>query len=205
MSASSATAAELCDLGRLCYARGWVFGTSGNFSAVLDREPLRVAITPSGADKGAMSAAEILEIDGDGRLLSGAGRPSAETAIHLAIARAAVAGAVAHTHSTWSTLLSDAHAAAGGLAIQGYEMLKGLAGTSTHAHREWIPILENTQDWVAEAPRVEERLRGDGKGHAFLIRRHGLYTWGRDVAEARRHVEILEFLLEVVGRSQWRS
>ena len=199
------TAAALCDLGRLCYARGWVFGTSGNFSAVLGREPLRLAITPSGADKGGLNAAEILEIDASGELLSGTGRPSAETAIHVAIARAAGAGAVVHTHSTWSTLLSEAHAAEGGLALQGYEMLKGLTGVSTHAHREWIPILENTQDWAAEAPNVEERLRRDGAGHAFLIRRHGLYTWGRDVAEARRHVEILEFLLEVVGRSEWRS
>ena len=205
MSSLELAAAALCDLGRLCYSRGWVFGTSGNFSAVLGREPLRLAITPSGADKGALEAGEILEVDGDGRLLSGAGRPSAETAIHLAIARAAGAGAVAHTHSTWSTLLSDARAAEGGLAIQGYEMLKGLTGTLTHAHREWIPILENTQDWPSEAPQVEERLRRDEKSHAFLIRSHGLYTWGKDVAEARRHVEIIEFLLEVVGRDEWLS
>lgn len=205
MTALEPLAAGLCEIGRLCYSRGWVFGTSGNFSAVVTRDPLRLAITPSGADKGALEAGDILEIDGNGRLLTGAGHPSAETAVHLAVARAAGAGAVAHTHSTWSTLLSDAHASEGGLAIQGYEMLKGLAGVATHAHREWIPILENTQDWVAEAPRVEERLRREGAGHAFLIRRHGLYTWGRDVAEARRHVEILEFLLEVVGRCQWRS
>jgi methylthioribulose-1-phosphate dehydratase len=172
---------------------------------VLEREPLRLAITPSGADKGALEAGAILEIDGRGQCVSGSGRPSAETAVHVAIARTAGAGAVAHTHSTWSTLLSDAHAAAGGLAIQGYEMLKGLAGVDTHAHREWIPILENTQDWVGAAPQIEEMLRREAGAHAFLIRRHGLYTWGRDVAEVRRHVEILEFLLEVVGRSTWRS
>ncbi|MFI5184959.1 MAG: methylthioribulose 1-phosphate dehydratase [Vicinamibacteria bacterium] len=199
------TLAALSDLARLCYSRGWVFGTSGNFSAVLEREPLRLAITPSGADKGALEAGAMIEIDRDGQRLSGQGRPSAETAIHLTIARAAGAGAVAHTHSTWSTLLSETHAAVGGLAIQGYEMLKGLAGVETHAHREWIPILENTQDWVAAAPAVEERLRGAAGAHAFLIRGHGLYTWGCDVGEARRHVEILEFLLEVVGRSTWRS
>jgi methylthioribulose-1-phosphate dehydratase len=205
MPPAQSTAAALCDLGRLCYSRGWVFGTSGNFSAVLQREPLRLAITPSGADKGALEAEAILEIDAHGQCLSSAGRPSAETAVHLAIARVTGAGAVAHTHSPWSTLLSDAHAAGGGLAIQGYEMLKGLAGVETHAHREWIPILENTQDWVGAAPQIEEALRSGGMVHAFLIRRHGLYTWGQDVAEARRHVEILEFLLDVVGRSTWRS
>jgi methylthioribulose-1-phosphate dehydratase len=205
MASFEEAAASICNLGRLCYARGWVLGTSGNFSAVVSREPLRLAITPSGVDKGALAPAQILAVDEAGQGISGSGQPSAETAIHLAVARTLDAGAVAHTHSIWSTLLSDAHAAEGGLAIEGYEMLKGLAGVQTHEHREWLPILENTQDWVAEAPRVEERLRGDARAHGFLIRRHGLYTWGRDVAEALRHVEILEFLLEAVGRRTWRS
>ena len=38
------------------------------------------------------------------------------------------------------------------------------------------------------------------KLHGFLIRRHGLYTWGEDLDMARRHVEVFEFLFEVVGR-----
>jgi len=205
MTSFEDAAASICNLGRLCYARGWVLGTSGNFSAVVSREPVRLAITPSGVDKGALTPGQILGIDEAGEPFSGSGRPSAETAIHLAVTRTVEAGAVAHTHSIWSTLLSDAHAAEGGLAIEGYEMLKGLAGVETHEHREWLPILENTQDWVAEAPRVEELLRGDARAHGFLIRRHGLYTWGRDVAEVLRHVEILEFLLEAVGRRTWRS
>ena len=112
------------------------------------------------------------------------------------------AGAVAHTHSTWSTLLSDRHAAEGGLAIEGYEMLKGLAGVTTHAHREWLPIVENSQNWGRETAAVERKLRSSPGVHAFLIRRHGLYTWGRDVAETSRHLEILEFLLEAVARSE---
>jgi methylthioribulose-1-phosphate dehydratase len=139
------------------------------------------------------------------------GRPSAETSLHLAIVRARGAGAVSHTHSVWSTVLSDAAAEKGGLAIEGYEMLKGLQGVTTHAHREWVPQIDNTQDWAAEAPRVEELLRRQSDAHGLLIRRHGLYTWGRDLDELKRHVEILEFLLEVVGRSRndggqpWRS
>jgi methylthioribulose-1-phosphate dehydratase len=76
---------------------------------------------------------------------------------------------------------------------------------TTHAHREWLPIVENTQDWPAASGAVEEMLRREPEAHAFLIRRHGLYTWGRDVPEARRHLEVLEFLLEVTGRQAWRS
>ena len=195
-------ARRLAEVGRHAHGRGWALGTSGNFSAVLGEAPLRLAITSSGRDKGRLSAEEILEIGGDGAVLSGSGRPSAETSLHLAIVRARGAGAVLHTHSLWSTLLSEAHAGAGGLAVEGYEMLKGLAGVATHVHREWLPIVDNSQDWEAEAPALEARLRRDTASHGFLIRRHGLYTWGRDLDEAARHLEVLEFLLEAVGRAE---
>src|SRR5688572_22853809 len=197
-------AAALAELGRDLHARGWVLGTSGNFSAVLGRSPLRLAITPRGADKGRLLPAQILEVDGRGAPLGG-GRPSDETRLHIAVVGARGAGAVLHTHSVWATLLSERHGAQGGLEIAGYEMLKGLAGVTTHEHREWVPILDNAQDWEKAAPAVEEMLRARPDVHAFLIRGHGLYTWGRDLAEARRHLEVLEFLLEVVGRAGGRD
>ena len=194
-------AARLAAVGRRFYDRNWVLGTSGNFSAVLSRQPLRLAITPRGADKGRLDPADILEVDGAGAPVSGRGRPSDETRLHLTVVAAREAGAVLHTHSVWGTLLSEAHAAQKGLAIEGYEMLKGLEGVTTHEHREWIPIFENAQDWEAAAPAVERMLRERPDVHAFLIRGHGMYTWGRDLAQARRHLEVLEFLLEVVGRA----
>ena len=194
-------AAQLAEIGRDCYARGWALGTSGNFSAVVNRDPLRLAITTSGVNKGTLSAGEVVEIDQHGRVVAGSGRPSAEASLHLAIARGRGAGAVLHTHSIWSTILSDA-ATEDGLALEGYEMLKGLDGVGTHEHREWLPILDNTQDWAAAVPQVEAILTEHPQAHGFLIRRHGLYTWGRDLAEARRHVEILEFLFEVMGRKR---
>jgi len=198
---SAALAQQLVEIARQCYARGWALGTSGNFSAVLSRNPLRLAITTSGVDKGTLNAEQIVEIDATGTVLQGSGQPSAEASLHLAIARARDAGAVLHTHSIWSTILSEA-ASDGGLAIEGYEMLKGLDGVRTHEHREWLPVLENTQDWAAAIPRIEAVLQAHPQAHGFLIRRHGLYTWGRDLAEAKRQVEILEFLFEVMGRKR---
>ena len=191
----------VCTLGRFCHAKGWVPATSGNFSAALGAAPVRLAITPSGVDKGALVPADILELDASGRVLQGAGRPSAETAIHFAILRARAAGAVAHTHSLTATRLSEAHARAGALVLRGYEMLKALAGVTTHEHEECLPIVENTQDWAAAEPAVAAMLEEHAAAHAFLIRGHGLYTWGRDVAETLRHVEAIEYLLETVGRS----
>ena len=211
-SATRDIADRLAGIVRHAYQRGWTLGTSGNFSAVVQAEPLRLVITPSGADKGTVAGDQMVTIDAQGLATDGASKPSAETSIHLAIVRARGARAISHTHSVWSTLLSDAASTDGGLAIEGYEMLKGLSGVTTHAHREWLPVIENTQDWAAEAPRVESLLRGQAHTHGLLIRRHGLYTWGRDLDEMKRHLEILEFLLEVVGRSRdgyggqtWRS
>lgn len=193
---------QLIDAGRRFDARGWVLGTSGNFSAVLTRNPLRLAITPSGASKGDLTADQILEVDAEATPLKpGATRPSAETRLHLEIVNVRGAGAVLHTHSMWSTLLSERHASAGGLAIEGYEMLKGLEGVTTHEHREWLPVLENDQDMRRLAARVADALTATPHAHAFLIRRHGMYTWGNTLPEAVRHVEIVEFLLEAVGRS----
>ena len=206
MVASEAAFADvavlLAEVGRQCYARGWALGTSGNFSAVVQREPLRLAITPSGVDKGQLTAEQIVQIDPGGRVVRGSGAASAEASLHVAIVRVRQAGAVLHTHSIWSTLLSDASAAEGGLVLEGYEMLKGLEGVHTHEHREWLPILDNAQDWAGSAPLVEQMLTQHADAHGFLLRGHGLYTWGRDLAEAKRHVEVLEFLLEVTGRKR---
>lgn len=196
-------AESLCGIGREFYRRGWVFGTSGNFSAKISGSPLRLAITSSGLDKGALTPERILEIDADATVLRGLGRPSAETSLHLVIIRQFGAGAVLHTHSIWSTLLSDRWAAEGGLVLEGYEMLKGLAGISTHAHREWVPILENSQDYTTLSAALESVLKQHPQSRGVLLRKHGLYTWGRDIAEARRHVEVFEFLFEAEGRRQF--
>src|SRR6185436_18797241 len=147
--------AELVRLGSDFYRRGWMLGTSGNLSAVISRDPLRLAITASSIDKGRMHAGQILEVDGEGKMVrtaqGNAEKPSAETLLHLEVVRSTGAAAVLHTHSVWTTVLSDLHHTQGGFHIEGYEMLKGLEGVQTHEHREWLPVVENTQDMAALA------------------------------------------------------
>lgn len=192
---------QLSELGRHFYGRGWVLGTSGNFSTVVSRDPFCLTITATGLDKGSLTADQFVRVDASGSFIQGAGKPSAETALHLVVARVRRAGAVLHTHSVWSTIISDLHAPEHGLSIEGYEMLKGLKGVSSHRHREWLPILENDQDMPRLAGEVEKILDEHSAIHGFLLRNHGLYTWGENLSEAKRHLEILEFLLEVLGRT----
>jgi methylthioribulose-1-phosphate dehydratase len=196
-------AERLVEVGRDFHRRGWALGTSGNFSIVIELEPLTLAITESSVDKSRLQPEQILRVDRNGKPLEGVtGKPSAETLLHVAIAKTRGAGAVLHTHSVWSTILSDYHAGRAGFFIEEYEMLKGLHGVVTHEHREWLPILENSQDMEILSKQATLLMTEHPGLHGFLIRRHGLYTWGADFDEAVRHVEILEFLLESVGRRQ---
>lgn len=198
----SESALLLSQIGQDFYRRGWVFGTSGNFSTVVSQMPLRLLITASGMHKGQLTTEQFVQIDEQLQIVAAAGRPSDEAKLHLALVRMRGAQAVLHTHSVWSTILSNTFAAEGGIKITGYEMLKGLSGVRTHEHEEWLPILENTQEMTTLAARLEDVLHAHPSAHAFLLRGHGLYTWGQSIAEAHRHIEILEFLLEVTGRTQ---
>jgi methylthioribulose-1-phosphate dehydratase len=191
-------AESLCATARWCYSRGWVPATSGNFSI---RESGRILITASGLDKGALTADGLIEVDLDGNVLAGTGKPSAETGLHLILYRdRPAAGAILHVHTIWNTLLSARYEPKGYVPIEGYELLKGLSGVTTHACLEQVPILKNSQDYADLSDKLTKALEDYPQAHGVLLSRHGLYTWGDSVAEARRHLEALEFLFEVEGR-----
>ena len=199
---SAQLAANLASIAKSFHARGWLLGTSGNLSAVVQREPLRLAMSPSGVDKGELTAQQLLTIDENARAISDPPvKPSDESLLHIRIVKERNAGAVLHTHSVWNTMLSDLYAHESGINISGYEMLKGLQGVRSHEHSEWLPIIKNSQDMPALANTVGQTLTNYGAIHGFLLERHGLYSWGDNLAEAKRHIEILEFLLETLGRT----
>jgi methylthioribulose-1-phosphate dehydratase len=144
----------------------------------------------------------VLTIDDDARVISDpTKKPSDESLLHIRIVKERGAGAVLHTHSAWNTMLSDLYADEGGINIEGYEMLKGLQGVKTHEHSEWLPIIDNSQDMPALADTIAATLQQHPTAHGFLLKRHGLYSWGDNLAHAKRHIEILEFLLETTGRT----
>jgi methylthioribulose-1-phosphate dehydratase len=195
-------AVSLAAIAKGFHGRGWLLGTSGNLSAVVQREPLRLAMSPSGIDKGELTPDQLLSIDENARIVSDhGGKPSDESLLHIRIVKERGAGAVLHTHSIWNTIFSDLYASEGGVKIEGYEMLKGLEGVRTHEHSEWLPIIDNSQNMPALAEIVGQTLKETPAVHGFLLRRHGLYSWGDTVAQAKRHIEILEFLLETMGRT----
>ena len=186
------------------HRRGWCDGTGGNFSCVLNQEPLQLLMAPSGVDKGLVAPEDLITVDGDGHLLGGSGKPSAETLLHLAIVKSSGAGAVLHTHSQAATILSKlacpSGKSAGWIGVSGLEMLKGLEGIKSHSEQVQIPVLANDQD-LKRLSAAAQPLLPDAP-HGLLIAGHGLYAWGANLEVAKRHLEILEFLLENLWREQ---
>ncbi len=174
-------------------ALGWTPATSSNFSMRLDDR--HAAITVSGRDKGRLTESDIMVVDFDGQPVGAAQRPSAETLLHTQLYRRFPdVGCVLHTHSRTQTVASRLFALAGSVHLEGYELLKAFAGNTTHEMAVDVPVLPNSQDMPALAARVESLL-DKGPLWGYLIDGHGLYAWGRDMAEARRHLEAFEFLL----------
>ena len=182
--------------------RGWSWATSSNYSVVLQSNPLELLITASGKHKGELSDHDFVLVDETGApVADGQPKSSAETMLHVVVARCREnVGAVLHTHSVWSNVLSDRYLSDGRIRLEGQEMLKGLNGVTTHETNVDILIVPNTQDIVSLANHLEPRFRaGDPLlQYGFLMARHGLYTWGRDVDEALRHMEVLEYLFQVL-------
>lgn len=192
---------ELAETGRDFYDRGWARGACGNFSVLLARKPMRLCITAAGNEKGTLDETNFLELDDDAEILQGFGRPSDESLLHLAIYRLKPkARCILYSQTVWGTLLSDRFFVDGSITLHGFELLKGLSGVTTHEHTERLPVVENSGDQVALSHVIENVLLESPEIHGIYIRRHGLFSWGETVEEARRNIEIFEFLFEVVGR-----
>ncbi|GAB4297022.1 MAG: methylthioribulose 1-phosphate dehydratase [Thiohalomonadaceae bacterium] len=188
-----ARAHELVEAGRILHSQGWVPATSGNFSARLS--PDFAAITASGRHKGLLTEQDIMVVDLAGQPYNDTRRPSAETLLHTMLyQRSPAVNAVLHTHSVNATLLS--RQSGDELLLEGYELLKAFSGVHTHDTCLAVPVFANDQDIPRLARQVAEYLDTHADVHGYLIRGHGLYTWGRDVTEALRHVEAFEFLFQ---------
>ena len=189
----SARATEIIKAGRFLNERGWVPATSSNFSARL--EDGTFALTVSGYHKGELTHEAIMRVDSEGRPVDSDKRPSAETLLHTALyKRFPDVGAVLHTHSVNATVLSRINV--GQLVFEDYELLKAFSGVTTHETSIILPIFPNDQDIPRLSAEVDAYMDNHPPIHGYLIAGHGLYTWGRNMAETLRHIEAFEFLFQ---------
>ena len=190
----AAAAQSIIEAGRFLYARGWSPATSSNYSARVDAA--HIAITVSGKHKGELGAGDVMVVDLSGEPVQSDCRSSAETLLHTVLYDLFPhVDAVLHTHSVNATVISRVLAGQDRLVLQDYELQKAFSGVTTHEGEMVIPIFENTQDIAALAEATRAHFQDHPEQPAYLIRGHGLYTWGRSMTECLRHVEALEFLL----------
>ena len=196
LAAGTALAAEAARFAGL----GWMRGTSGNLSVTLTRDPLHLAVTGSGLDKGELTPADFVIVDQNGERTEGLGgsghRPSAEAGLHARIARVTGAGAVVHVHAMSAVVA--AHHWPDGVILRDLEMLKGL-GHSAHDETVVIPVIQNGQDMVELGDAFERvyvpATETIAQVPVVLVADHGMYAWGEDLKQARWHAELIEWLL----------
>jgi methylthioribulose-1-phosphate dehydratase len=189
-----ALAREIIEAGQFLYARGWSPATSSNYSVRLSAS--EALLTVSGKHKGQLGIDDVLATDLAGNSLEPGKKPSAETLLHTQLYRCKPAvGAVLHTHSVNATVLSRL-TAADHLVFEDYELQKAFSGVSTHESKVVVPIFDNDQDIARLASKVQPWLDQHPDCAGYLIRGHGLYTWGAKMSDAVRQIEAFEFLFE---------
>lgn len=188
---------QLDELIQVCHwigRQGWVPACSGNFSIRLDQTCIWVSA--SGVDKTTLTSNDFIQIDDLGMSLDANKKPSAETLLHTALYQCfPEAQCVLHTHSYHATLLSliDKDFC----ILKNLELLKAFPPHNTHKTSIKVPIFDNTQDMSILSQQLISYLTKNPTAVAFLIRGHGVYTWGKNVPEAKKHLDALEFLFKL--------
>ncbi len=180
------------------YQLGWVSGTGGGISI---RDGDRVYMAPSGVQKERIAPQDVYVLDLDGTPIETPARDdlrvSACAPLFFNAFRMRDAGAVLHSHSInamLATLIYD-HM----FEITHLEMMKGIAGTGYHDTLR-VPIIENTAHEHELADSMAEAIAKNPAAHAVLVRRHGVYVWGRDWQQAKTHAECYDYLFEAAVR-----
>lgn len=188
---------KLAEVIRAYHQKGWSPATSTNYSFRLAERPDVIIVSRSGIDKSRFSEADFMEVDLQGKALPAYEgiRPSAETLIHCKLYQLfPEMMCIVHSHSVYSVLQSMKNKQS--VELSGYEVLKGFEGIKTHEITVQVPVFDNTQDMPAFAA-VLEKEKNRLTVPAFIMRQHGTYAWGRNLFEAKRHLETAEYLFEV--------
>lgn len=186
---------ELC---RQLYGLGWVSGTGGGVSV---REGGRVYMAPSGVQKERLAPEDLFVLDEAGEVLERPARAdlrlSACAPLFFHAFRLRDAGAVIHSHSIHAMLATLI--ATDALRVTHLEMMKGIRGVGYHDELA-VPIIENTAHECDLAGAMAEAMAAWPSTQAVLVRRHGVYVWGRDWAEAKTQAECYDYLFEAAVR-----
>ena len=187
----------ICDLARSFYDLGWVSGTGGG---ICIRDGDCVVMAPSGVQKERMQPEQMFTVALDGSILSRPADPKLRlsecSSLFLKAINLRGAGAVIHNHSIHAVMATMLFSTE--FSISHLEMIKGIDGMS-YADRLIVPIIENTARECDLAESLEDAIQRYPATHAVLVRRHGVYVWGRDWVSAKTQAECYDYLFRAAA------
>lgn len=185
------------------YNLGWVTGTGGGISI---RQGDKIYIAPSGVQKERIKPEDLFVQKLDGTDIE---FPPAEKNLHKSQCTPLFmnaytmrgAGAVLHSHSqsaVLATLLSTGRE----FRISHIEMIKGIKKCSSGVNYKYdetlvVPIIENTPEEHELKEAMAEAMRDYPDASAVLVRRHGVYVWGKTWEQAKTMAECYDYLFEM--------
>ena len=192
---------KLATLVRVMNSLGHNPATSGNYSLRSKTRPEIALVSESGIDKSKFTEDNFLPLYFETRKMhpdySDSGRKSSdETDIHLSLYQITNANCVLHSHLLDSILFADLFKDLPYATIEGLELLKGFKGIKTHDLKINIPCFDNTQDIALLAEQIKPSILSQKNNYGLLLRGHGVYVWGESVEEAKRHLEVFEYIFK---------
>jgi L-fuculose-phosphate aldolase len=183
VSAEAKLRADIVEVGRRLYARGYTASNDGNISVRLDQG--RLLVSPAGVCKGFMTPEMMCITDPDGRKLQGDRDPSSEIQMHLEVYRRRPdAQAVVHAHPPIAT----------GFAVAGIPLDRAVLAEVVTTLGS-VPIAEYATPSTKELP---EAVRQYVQAHdGMLLANHGALTLGKDLFSAYYKMETIEHFARI--------
>lgn len=179
----SAERTLMVEIGRRLYRNGFVPGTDGNISGLVDRD--KMLITPSGSAKGFLKPEDLILVDPSGGLISGDRKPSSEMLMHLFVyQRRPDIKACCHAHPPYATAMS----------IIGRGLPPDILPEVILSVGD-IPLTDYAPPGTEAVPQALEPFINDHV--AFMLRNHGVLTIGRDLEEAFYRMETVEHFAKI--------
>jgi L-fuculose-phosphate aldolase len=183
MPSESQLRADIVEVGRRLYARGYTASNDGNISARLDDE--RLLVTPANVCKGFMNTQMMVITDLDGKKIAGDRNPSSEIQMHLEVYRQRPEiQAVVHAHPPVATAFAVA-----GIPLDRAVLAEVVTTLGS------VPIAEYATPSTKELP---EAVRKYVRAHdGMLLANHGALTLGSDVFAAYYKMETIEHFANI--------
>lgn len=192
---------KLAALVRILNIQGHNPATSGNYSVRSKTSPGMAMVSESGIDKSKFTEDHFIPVNYETRQMDDeykalSKKSSDETDIHLTIYQVTNANCVLHSHMLDALLFADLFADKNFATLKNLELLKGFKGVKTHEVEINIPVFENTQDIRLLAEEIKPAIQSQKNSYGLILKGHGIYIWGESVEEAKRHLEVFEYIFK---------